>query len=110
MDGGVLREHLHRRAIVLLVCPNAADLRLLTIRAWVAMACTFPVYLAVPVLAIRKPFVPASPLGYLLAGERAIDLPTAAFPSFHVIWAVLVADLLTHTNRRRRWLWRAWAA
>ncbi|HLJ47883.1 MAG TPA: prolipoprotein diacylglyceryl transferase family protein [Bryobacteraceae bacterium] len=86
------------------------DLRLLTIRAWVAMACTFPVYLAVPVLAIRKPFVPASPLGYLLAGERAIDLPTAAFPSFHVIWAVLVADLLTHTNRRRRWLWRAWAA
>ncbi len=86
------------------------DLRLLTIRAWVAMACTFPVYLAVPVLAIRKPFAPANPLGYLLAGERAIDLPTAAFPSFHVIWAVLVAELLTHRNRRWRWLWRAWAA
>ncbi len=85
------------------------SLRLLMIRAWLAMAIAFPLYLALPVVAPRRPFVPSGFLGWLLAWERATDPPVAAFPSFHVIWAILVAETIAERMPRFRVIARAWA-
>lgn len=85
-------------AVAPLLAPTRRALRQFMIRGWVATAIVMPVYLAFPTLAPRRPLVAASPLGRLLAWERAAYPPVAAFPSFHVIWAMLVAHLLTARN------------
>jgi hypothetical protein len=81
------------------------DLRRLAISAWVAMLLVFPVYWILPSSAPR-PFVPDTDWAtHLLHWERAAYPPVAAFPSFHVIWAVLVARLY-----RPRWCGAAYVA
>jgi protein-S-isoprenylcysteine O-methyltransferase Ste14 len=75
------------------------DLRELMISAWAAMAVVFPFYWLVPT---GTPNIPLAGTGwgvYLLRFERAMDAPVAAFPSFHVLWAVFVARLY-----RPRWV------
>jgi protein-S-isoprenylcysteine O-methyltransferase Ste14 len=79
-------------------------LRRFETRALLAMALVFPIYLALPVLAEPRPFLAHGPLGVLLAEERAFDTPMEAFPSFHVLWALIVASTLGTS-----WAW-GWAA
>jgi protein-S-isoprenylcysteine O-methyltransferase Ste14 len=74
-----------------LVARTRADLRAFMADGLLAMALVFPLYLAVPLVAPPRPFVPHDALGRLLELERACDTPAAAFPSFHVIWALLAA-------------------
>lgn len=38
-----------------------------------------------------------------------MDTPAEAFPSFHVIWALLAAEVFASRMPKLRWLWRAWA-
>ncbi|MBI5495340.1 MAG: prolipoprotein diacylglyceryl transferase [Deltaproteobacteria bacterium] len=83
------------------------DLRAFQLRGWIAMAVVFPLHLALPVCAVPRPFNVNDPLGGLLAMERAWDSPAAAFPSFHVVWAMLCAAALP---RAFAWLAWAWAA
>lgn len=76
------------------------DLRRLTISAWLSMAVVFPFYWAVPSSAPRRPLV----LGHdwitrILRMERTAFPPVAAFPSFHVLWAVFLARAF-----RPRWI------
>lgn len=68
------------------------DLRALAVNGLLACALIFPLYLALPLTAPPRPFTPEGPLGHLLALERSLDTPGAAFPSFHVVWAFLAAD------------------
>jgi protein-S-isoprenylcysteine O-methyltransferase Ste14 len=79
-----------------LLSPLAArsrrDLRALSVNALLACALIYPLYLALPLTAPPRPFTPGGPLGHLLALERGLDTPGAAFPSFHVVWAFLAAD------------------
>jgi protein-S-isoprenylcysteine O-methyltransferase Ste14 len=89
-------------AIAPLLAPTRRALRRFMIRGWIATALFMPVYLAVPTLAPRRPFIPANWLGDLLAWERGTYPPIAAFPSFHVIWAMLVADLVAPRPTPRR--------
>jgi protein-S-isoprenylcysteine O-methyltransferase Ste14 len=91
------------------VAGSRRDLRRFSIRGLVAMAVVFPLYLAVPLIAPPRPFTPHCPLGALLVWERAIDTPAAAFPSFHVIWALLAAEAFAGRMPRLKWLWRGWA-
>ena len=84
-----------------------AKLRLLCIRALVSMAVVIPLFLTIPLISPPRPFIPASFLGSLLIWERALDSAAAAFPSYHVIWAFLVAEAMG--GGIRRILWRAWA-
>jgi membrane-associated phospholipid phosphatase len=84
-------------------------LRLLCIRALVSMALVIPIFLSVPLISPPRPFIPASFLGSLLTWERALDSAAAAFPSYHVIWAFLVAEAMGGGIRWRRILWRTWA-
>jgi protein-S-isoprenylcysteine O-methyltransferase Ste14 len=74
-----------------LVARTRADLRRFMADGLIATAFVFPLYLAVPLVAPPRAFVPHDPLGRLLELERACDTPAAAFPSFHVIWALLAA-------------------
>jgi hypothetical protein len=66
------------------------------------MAVVFPLYLALPVVAPPRPFAPHGPLGWCLSLERRLDTPAEAFPSFHVIWALLAAE----TCAARSFVWR----
>src|SRR4029077_1316626 len=76
-----------------------SDLRQLTISAWVAMAVVFPLYWFAPSRAPRRLLLGDDWFTRILSFERTTYPPVAAFPSFHVLWALLVARLF-----RRRWI------
>lgn len=69
------------------------------------MAIVFPLYWLAPSGAPRRPLAGHGWLAVLLGLERNSDPPIAAMPSFHVIWAVLVARLY-----RPRWAGVTYAA
>jgi len=89
---------------------SRSTLRKLMIRSWLAMAVAFPLYLALPVIVPRPPFNPTTALGRLLQWERGLDPPVAAFPSFHVIWAILCAETFADRGRFALNAARIWAA
>lgn len=74
------------------VARDRRDLRELGLRALLSMALVFPLYLALPLVSPPRAFVPHGPLGAMLSLERALDAGTCAFPSFHVVWALIAAD------------------
>jgi protein-S-isoprenylcysteine O-methyltransferase Ste14 len=78
------------------------DLRQLTVCAWFAMLLVFPLYWFIPSTAPRRPLTAGGWMSDLLSLERRSYPPVAALPSFHVLWATLVARLF-----RRKWL--GWA-
>jgi prolipoprotein diacylglyceryltransferase/protein-S-isoprenylcysteine O-methyltransferase Ste14 len=75
------------------------DLRKLMVSAWVSMAIVFPIYWFIPSSAPRRPLTHGGWMADLLHWERVTYPPTAALPSFHVLWAIFVARLY-----RPRWL------
>lgn len=75
------------------------DLRHLMISAWTAAMVVFPFYWLIPSAAPRRSIVSPDLMTSLLSFERTTYPPVAAFPSFHVLWAVFVARLY-----RPRWL------
>ncbi|MEZ5418233.1 MAG: prolipoprotein diacylglyceryl transferase [Vicinamibacterales bacterium] len=90
-------------------------LRRLAISGAVGTVVVTLLWLVVPVAATNRPFEPASLLGRLLAWEQAQSAGVAAFPAFHVLWALLVAELCVDNGRisGRAWWGRlgwAWAA
>ena len=52
-------------------------------------------FFTLPILAIPRPFIPSGFFGELLMQERAFDGASAAFPSFHALWAMLAARALS---------------
>lgn len=63
------------------------------------MAVVFPFYWLVPSSAPRRPLLGHDWITHLLGLERTTFPPVAAFPSFHVIWAVFLTRLF-----RPRWI------
>lgn len=92
-----------------LIARTRRDLRALAVRALLASAVAFPLYLALPLVAVPRPFTPHGWLGHALAWERAIDTPGAALPSFHVVWALIAAEAWASRFPRARWAWRGLA-
>ncbi|HEY2012649.1 MAG TPA: phosphatase PAP2 family protein [Bryobacteraceae bacterium] len=82
-----------------------SDLRRLTISAWISMAVVFPFYWLVPSTAPRRHLAVTSWIARVLEWERDTYPPTAAFPSFHVLWVIFLARLI-----RPEWLGIAYAA
>lgn len=70
------------------------ELRRLTISAWVATALVFPFYWLVPSTAPRRPMSGDHILARLLSFERNAYPPSAAFPSFHVLWSIFIGRLV----------------
>lgn len=81
------------------------DLRRLTISVWLALAIVFPIYWLIPSAAPRRALVPEGAIAQALRWERNTFPPTAAFPSFHVLWVLFVARLI-----RPMWLGIVYAA
>ena len=92
-----------------LVAATSRDLRRFSVRVLLSMALVFPIFLAFPLVAPPRPFSPHTPLGFLLAWERALDTPAEAFPSFHVILSLIAAEVFVSRMPRLKILWRAWA-
>ena len=78
-------------------------------RGLLANALVFPLYFALPLIAPPRPLAPHGTLGWLLSQERAFDSPAGAFPSFHVLWALLAAEAWSARWPRWRAPLRAWA-
>lgn len=70
------------------------DLRRLTISVWFALAIVFPFYWLVPSEAPRRALVSDGLIARTLHWERDAFPPTAAFPSFHVLWVIFLARLI----------------
>jgi protein-S-isoprenylcysteine O-methyltransferase Ste14 len=92
-----------------LVVTRARDLRAFMIRGLLSMALVFPLYFAIPLVAPPRSFEAHTLLGRMLLEERALDTPSAAFPSFHVVWALLAAEALGARGSKVRAMARAWA-
>jgi protein-S-isoprenylcysteine O-methyltransferase Ste14 len=65
------------------------------------------VYLTVPLVAPPRPFEATTWLGRLLAFEQSFNHTVAAFPAFHVLWALIAADAWPRPTRRLAFVWAA---
>lgn len=74
------------------------------------MAIAFPLFFTLPLIAPPRQFVTTTALGHLLIWERGFDTSAAAFPSFHVIWAILAIEVFAARWSRWKWIFRGWAA
>jgi len=74
-----------------------------------AMALVFPLYLVLPLYVPPRPFHAATAIGSLLCWERTSISGTGAFPSFHVVWAFIVAVALGEGRRWKSILCWTWA-
>ncbi|MGA2571777.1 MAG: prolipoprotein diacylglyceryl transferase family protein [Terracidiphilus sp.] len=92
-----------------LILRSRVALRQFASQGLTAMAVIFPLYLLLPIFVPTRPFVPLSAIGHLLEWERTPFSGIAAFPSFHVVWALIAASALSKDSRRMRWLWCVWA-
>ena len=88
---------------------NRSDLRNYSVRALWTMLVAYPAFLIIPLIAPKRPFIPHTLPGRLLLWERTLDSPVAAFPSFHVIWAMLAAEVFARRWPRLKGLFYAWA-
>jgi protein-S-isoprenylcysteine O-methyltransferase Ste14 len=65
-------------------------------------------FLALPIIYAPRPFEPQTLLGKVLMWERLQDSSMAAFPAFHLIWALLAARLYSQSLPSLRFLWIGW--
>ncbi len=86
-----------------------SDLRSYSVRALWTMLVAYPAFLLIPLIAPKRPFTPHTIPGRLLLWERTLDSPVAAFPSFHVIWAMLAAEVFARRWPRLKALFYGWA-
>jgi len=84
------------------------ELRQFQVRALWSMLLVFPLFSFLPVVAPPRSFIPRGFFGEWLALERSMDTDGNAFPSFHVVWALIAAQTLGERWPRARglaWLW-----
>jgi membrane-associated phospholipid phosphatase/protein-S-isoprenylcysteine O-methyltransferase Ste14 len=99
--------------IVVLVAPLFArsghSLRRFAQLGLKAMALLFPLYMLLPFFVAPRPFHSSTPIGSLLLLERTPASGIGAFPSFHVVWALIAAYAFGRGGPWRRRLWWFWA-
>ncbi len=82
------------------------DLRRFALAGFTSMAAVFSLFLTVPLVAAQRPFRPSGVLGLLLALDDRLDGPNASFPSYHVVWAFIAAEVYASRFPRAAWVWR----
>ncbi len=85
-------------------------LREFSVAGLTATAIIILIFLTIPIVATPRPFVPQGFFGDLLQFERAKDTPAAAFPSFHVLWALLAARVYASRFPSLRLVWWTWVS
>lgn len=93
-----------------LLLRTRTQLREFSVSGIMATVAGIGLFFLLPVIHDPRPFEPQGVLGHLIQWERVHDSNAAAFPAFHVIWALLSARACTQAFRRLKWLWLAWAA
>jgi len=93
-----------------LLAPTQKSLRQLFLHGFVSMAIVFPLFWALPFVAAPRAFTAHTFAGHVLVKERRLDSPSAAFPSYLVVWALLVLPIYENRFPRWRWFWRCWTA
>jgi prolipoprotein diacylglyceryltransferase/protein-S-isoprenylcysteine O-methyltransferase Ste14 len=89
-----------------LLIPTQGALRRFAASGGIATVTVGLLWLTVPVLADNRPFEATSLFGRLLAAEQHASAGVAAFPAFHVLWALIAAEGWTAIARyRRQRLW-----
>ncbi len=90
-------------------------LRRFAVAGAISTAVVTLIWLVVPVLEINRPFTPDGLPGRLLALEQAHSTSVAAFPAFHVLWALIAAAAWgsndgapSPAESRRRRAWGRW--
>jgi hypothetical protein len=91
------------------IAKTRSDLRTYSVRALWTMLVAYPAFLLIPLIAPKRPFTPHTIPGRLLLWERTLDSPVAAFPSFHVIWAMLAAEVFARRWPKLKVLFYGWA-
>ena len=56
-------------------------------------------WIVIPAVVVHRPYTPHGPLGQVLTLERALDAGTVSFPSMHVVWALIAADVWSDRAR-----------
>jgi membrane-associated phospholipid phosphatase len=79
------------------------------LRSITAMALVFSLYLLLPIFVPPRPFEATTAIGHMLLWERTPYSGAAAFPSFHVVWALIAASVLGRGRSWQRLLWWTWA-
>lgn len=92
-----------------LIAKTKHDLRKFSIDGLIATGVIIFLFLMIPLIAPSRPFTPHSFFGKLLVLERTYDTPAAAFPSFHVVWALLAASTYAKSVPSLKSLWWGWA-
>ncbi len=99
--------------VFVLVAPLLArsrrDLYQFSVSGLISTAAIILLFLVVPIVSSPRPFEPQSVLGSLLMFERSKDTAAAAFPSFHVVWALLAARVYVGRMPSLRIVWWGWA-
>jgi len=90
-----------------LVAGTGRALRRFALAGLVATALLTLIYLTVPLVAPPRAFEPTTWLGRMLAAEAAFNHTVAAFPSFHVMWALLAAATWPRRARVAAYVWAA---
>lgn len=91
--------------LVPVLVPERRTLRAFALRGLLATGVVTLIYLTVPLVSPPRPFEGGGLAGDLLAWERSLANTVAAFPSFHVIWALLAADAWSQGSGRWRRIW-----
>ncbi|HEU4695173.1 MAG TPA: prolipoprotein diacylglyceryl transferase family protein, partial [Vicinamibacterales bacterium] len=97
--------------VTALLIRTQRDLRRFAVQALIAIVVVSIAWLTIPVVATNRPFVPTSALGRLLALEQAHSNGVAAFPAFHVLWALIAAEAWhgnVRSSGRNWWGWIGW--
>ena len=96
-------------ALIPLLGRTRTQLREFSVTAIMATISGIGLFFLLPVVHDPRPFEPYGILGQVLVWERAHDTNAAAFPAFHIIWALLAARACSRAFHRLKWLWIAWA-
>ncbi|NJD09163.1 MAG: hypothetical protein FIB01_01560, partial [Gemmatimonadetes bacterium] len=96
--------------LIPLLLASREELRRFTITGLVSTAVVLLCWLCLPLAYLPRPFTPTSFAGQLLLLDRRWCTGMAAFPSFHVLWALIAADALARLWPRARWWCWGWAA
>jgi membrane-associated phospholipid phosphatase len=94
------------------LCRSNRVLRRFMLAGLLATVIGHLTFLTIPAIATPRPFEPRGVLGAMMLWDRKMDLcnGTAAFPSFHVVWAFLGAGVFAARWPRSRdlaWFWAA---
>ena len=86
------------------------ELRQFAVRGLTAMSLIFPLYLLLPIFVPPRSFQPVTAIGNLLLWERTPYSGAGAFPSFHIVWALIAASILGRGRLWKQFFWWTWAA